>query len=43
MAAVAHGFKPKGGKDPPIAVAKEFMAADQALKRKRRRTIAEGS
>lgn len=39
MAAVAHGFKPKGKKAPPLAVAKEFMRADQ---KKRRKTIAGG-
>jgi len=41
MRAVAHGWKPDKGKAPPIAVAKEFVKADQAKKR-RRRTIAEG-
>jgi DNA-binding cell septation regulator SpoVG len=39
--AIAHGFRPKHRKAPSIAVAKEFMAADQ--NKKRRRTIAEGS
>jgi hypothetical protein len=29
MAAVAHGFKPTGMKGPPVAVAKEFNAADK--------------
>ena len=28
MRAVAHGFKPTGG-GPPVAVAKEFMHADE--------------
>ena len=40
MAAIAAGFKPTKTKPPPIAVAKEFVRADQAKKRKR--TIAEG-
>ena len=40
MRAVAHGWKPKRGKAPPIAVAQEFMRADMAKKRKR--TIAHG-
>jgi len=39
MRAVAHGWKPSGKKAPPIAVAKEFMRADMA---KRKRTIAQG-
>jgi hypothetical protein len=32
MRAVAHGWKPKGAKKPPVpvSVAKEFMNADQA-------------
>ena len=42
MRAVAHGFKPKGKKTPPIAVAKEYMRADHTKKAKRRKTIAEG-
>ncbi len=41
MRAVAHGWRPKSGKAPPIAVAKEFVREDQAKKRKR--TIAEGA
>lgn len=28
MAGIAHGMKPKGGKGPPVKVAKEFNAAD---------------
>ena len=40
MAAVAHGWEPRSGKAPPIAVAKKFVKEDQ--KKKRRRTIAEG-
>lgn len=42
MRAVAHGWKPKdaGKKMPPIAVAKEFVRADQ--RRAQRRTIAHG-
>ena len=39
MRAVAHGFKPKGKKAPPLAVAKEYVAEDRA---KKKRTIAEG-
>lgn len=39
MRAVAHGWSPKSGKAPPIAVAKEFVKEDQ---KKRKRTIAEG-
>ena len=39
MRAVAHGWRPKSGKAPPIAVAKEFVREDQAKKRKRRKTI----
>jgi hypothetical protein len=35
MRAVAHGMKPKGGKGPSVAVAKEFVAADKAKKRKK--------
>lgn len=35
MRAVAHGWKPPGGKKaPPVSVAKEFMAADQRKKKK---------
>lgn len=29
MQAVAHGMKPRGGKGPSMAVAKEFVAADK--------------
>lgn len=29
MEAVAHGWKPKGVKTPPVSVAKEFVAADK--------------
>ena len=32
MAAVAHGMKPKGGKGPSKAVAKEFNQADKGSK-----------
>ena len=39
MRAVAHGWKPKDKKAPPLAVAMDFMQAD---KKKRRHTIAEG-
>jgi hypothetical protein len=41
MRAIAHGWRPKNGKAPPVSVAKEFMREDQ--NKKRRRTIAEGS
>jgi hypothetical protein len=37
MRAVAHGMKPKSGKGPSVAVAKEFVAADQAKKGKRKK------
>lgn len=33
MRAVAHGWKPKGKKAPPVAVAKEFVAADKRKKK----------
>jgi hypothetical protein len=36
MRAVAHGWKPPGGKAPPVSVAKEFMRADQAKSKGRR-------
>lgn len=36
MRAVAHGWKPPGGKAPPVSVAKEFMHADEAKKTGRR-------
>ena len=46
MAAVAHGWKPKAKKAPPIAVAKEFASADKKKlsppRRQGKRTIAEG-
>ena len=29
MAMIAHGGKPKGGKGPPVKVAKEFNAHDE--------------
>jgi hypothetical protein len=32
MRAVAHGFKPSNG-GPPVAVAKEFMHADERAKK----------
>jgi hypothetical protein len=38
MRAVAHGWKPKGTKVPPIAVAKEFVKADQRAKSARKRS-----
>jgi hypothetical protein len=28
MEGIAHGMKPKGGKGPSVAVAKDFVAAD---------------
>ena len=30
MRAVAHGMKPRGGGGPSVAVAKDFVKADQA-------------
>lgn len=36
MRAVAHGWKPQGGKAPPVSVAKEFVAADRGRKMQRR-------
>jgi hypothetical protein len=35
MRAVAHGMKPKSGKGPSVAVAKEFVRADQKKKGKK--------
>jgi hypothetical protein len=32
MRAIAHGMTPRNGKGPPVAVAKEFMHADEAKK-----------
>ena len=32
MRAVAHGFKPSNGKGPSVAVAREFMHADERRK-----------
>ena len=32
MAAIAHGWKKPGGGGPPVAVAKEFNAADKGRK-----------
>ena len=32
MEGVAHGWKPRGGKAPPVKVAKEFAAADKGKK-----------
>lgn len=29
MQAIAHGWKPDKGQAPPVAVAKEFVAADK--------------
>lgn len=29
MAGIAHGMKPKGGKGPPVSVAKEWNQADK--------------
>lgn len=29
MQGIAHGMKPRGGKGPSVAVAKEFVAADK--------------
>jgi len=36
MRAVAHGMKPSSGHGPSVAVAKEFMHADEAKKKGRR-------
>lgn len=49
MRAIAHGWRPDRTKAPPIAVAREFMRADEAAKeaprrapaRPRKRTIVE--
>jgi hypothetical protein len=30
MEGIAHGMKPRGGKGPSVAVAKEFVAADKS-------------
>lgn len=32
MEAIGHGAKPKSGKGPPVAVAKEFIKADKGKK-----------
>jgi hypothetical protein len=32
MEGIAHGMKPRGGKGPSVAVAKEFVAADTGKK-----------
>lgn len=32
MAMVAHGGKPRGGKGPSVAVAREFVEADRGKK-----------
>jgi hypothetical protein len=37
MRGIAHGMKPYNGKGPSVAVAKEFVKADEA-KRKGKRT-----
>lgn len=42
MAGIAHGMKPRNGKGPSPAVAREFLEADKALgkfqgRRKKRR------
>lgn len=34
MCGVAHGMKPRGGKGPSKAVAKEFCKADSAKKKR---------
>lgn len=36
MRAVAHGWQKPGGGGPPVAVAKEFIKADEAKKKGRR-------
>jgi len=35
MRAIAHGMKPRSGKGPSVAVAKEFVVADKAKKGKK--------
>lgn len=37
MRAVAHGWKMPGGGGPSVKVAKEFMGADEAKKKRRER------
>lgn len=32
MEGIAHGMKPRGGKGPSVAVAKEFVSADKGKK-----------
>lgn len=36
MRAVAHGFKPSSGGGPSVAVAKEYMHADERAKKGKR-------
>jgi hypothetical protein len=36
MRAIAHGMKPTNGKGPSVAVAREFMHADEAKSKGRR-------
>lgn len=38
MRAVAHGFKPSNGKGPSVAVAKDFMHADERAHKKAHKT-----
>lgn len=35
MRAVAHGWHKPGGGGPPVSVAREFVAADEAKKRRK--------
>ncbi len=42
MRAVAHGWKPDRVKGPPRKVAKEFMRADMAKKKKKRKAMQQG-
>lgn len=39
MEGIAHGSIPAGGKHPPLSVAKEFAAADEAKAHKRKKTL----
>jgi ribosomal protein S7 len=38
MAMIAHGVKPRGGKGPSKAVAREFLAADKKDKAYKKRS-----
>ena len=43
MELIAHGGKPRGGKGPSVAVAKEFVAADKGKSFKKPSPIASKS